>query len=89
MALRVGTSWKGSPTSTKEHAQQAYDDEQEILLTEKAIINKLEKETWEDKHTTWVSSTKGTPLPQLGRARRHHRHLARRDQRETCTGKTR
>jgi len=43
---------------TKEHAQQAYDDEQEILRTEKAIINKIEKETWEDKDTTWVSSTK-------------------------------
>lgn len=43
---------------TKEHAQQAYDDEQEILRTEKAIINKIEKETWENKDTTWVSSTK-------------------------------
>ena len=43
---------------TKEHAQQAFDDEQEILRTEKAIINKIEKETWEDRDTTWVSSTK-------------------------------
>ncbi|NDV63483.1 SpoIIE family protein phosphatase [Puniceicoccales bacterium CK1056] len=43
---------------TKEHAQQAYEDEQEILRTEKPIINKIEKETWEDKHITWVSSTK-------------------------------
>jgi len=43
---------------TGEHAQQAYDDEQEILRTEKAIINKIEKETWEDRDTTWVSSTK-------------------------------
>ncbi|MGZ0657042.1 SpoIIE family protein phosphatase [Coraliomargarita sp. W4R53] len=43
---------------SKEHAQQAFDDEQEILRTEKAIINKIEKETWEDRETTWVSSTK-------------------------------
>ena len=43
---------------TEEHAQQAYDDEQEILRTEKPIINKIEKETWEDKPVTWVSSTK-------------------------------
>jgi len=43
---------------THEHAQQAYDDEQEILRTEKAIINKIEKETWEDRDATWVSSTK-------------------------------
>jgi PAS domain S-box-containing protein len=43
---------------TQEHAQQAYDDEQEIIRSEKAIINKIEKETWPDKSTTWVSSTK-------------------------------
>ena len=43
---------------TDEHAQQAYDDEQEILRSEKAIINKIEKETWVDRDTTWVSSTK-------------------------------
>lgn len=43
---------------TSEHAQQAYDDEQEILRSEKAIINKIEKETWENRETSWVSSTK-------------------------------
>lgn len=42
---------------TEEHAQQAFDDEQEILRTEKPI-NKVEKETWSDGHDTWVSSTK-------------------------------
>lgn len=42
---------------TKEHAQQAFDDEQEILRTEKPI-NKIEKETWADHEDTWVSSTK-------------------------------
>ena len=43
---------------SKEHAQQAYDDEQEILKTEKPIINRLEKETWDDGSITWVSSSK-------------------------------
>lgn len=42
---------------TKEHAQQAFDDEQEILHTERPI-NKIEKETWPDQEDTWVSSTK-------------------------------
>lgn len=43
---------------TKEHAQQAYDDEQEMLRTGKPIINKIEKETWADGSSTWVSSSK-------------------------------
>jgi len=43
---------------TKEHAQQAFDDEQEILRTEKPIINRIEKETWSDGSITWVSSSK-------------------------------
>ncbi len=41
-----------------EHAQQAYDDEQEILRTEKPIINRVEKETWDDGSVTWVTSSK-------------------------------
>ena len=41
-----------------EHAQQAFDDEQEILRTGKPIINKIEKETWDDGSVTWVSSSK-------------------------------
>lgn len=43
---------------TKEHAQEAFDDEQEILRSGKAIINKIEKETWEKGDPTWVSSAK-------------------------------
>jgi PAS domain S-box-containing protein len=43
---------------TIEHAQQAFDDEQEMLRTEKPIVNKVEKETWADGRNTWVSSTK-------------------------------
>lgn len=42
---------------SREHAQQAYDDEQEILRTERPI-NKVEKETWEEGDDTWVSTTK-------------------------------
>ncbi len=42
---------------TKEHAQQAFDDEQEILRTEQPI-SKIEKETWADHEDTWVSTTK-------------------------------
>jgi PAS domain S-box-containing protein len=41
-----------------EHAQQAYDDEQHIMETGEPIIDKIEKETWEDGSVSWVSSTK-------------------------------
>lgn len=43
---------------SEEHAQQAYDDEQEILRTEKPIINRVEKETWDNGSITWVTSSK-------------------------------
>lgn len=43
---------------TKEHAQPAYDDEQEIIRTGKPIIGKLEKETLPDGGINWVSTTK-------------------------------
>jgi PAS domain S-box-containing protein len=43
---------------TNEHAQQAFEDEQEILRTEKPKLNNIEKETWEDGSVTWVSSNK-------------------------------
>ena len=41
-----------------DHAISAYNDEQEIINTGKAIIGKEEKEDWPDGRTTWVSSTK-------------------------------
>lgn len=44
-----------------EHAQQAFDDEQEILKTGKPMINKVEKETWPDGSITWANSSK-SPL---------------------------
>jgi two-component system sensor histidine kinase/response regulator len=42
---------------TKEHAQAAYDDEQEIIRTGQPI-SKEEKETWPDRSDTWVLTTK-------------------------------
>lgn len=43
---------------SQEHAQQAFDDEQEIIRSGNPIINKIEKETWEDGSICWVSSSK-------------------------------
>ncbi|WOO39404.1 SpoIIE family protein phosphatase [Rubellicoccus peritrichatus] len=43
---------------SEEHATQALMDEQEILRTGKPMLGKEEKETWEDGHVTWVSTTK-------------------------------
>lgn len=41
-----------------EHAQQAFDDEQKIIETGESLINIVEKETWPDGTTTWVTSSK-------------------------------
>jgi PAS domain S-box-containing protein len=43
---------------TSEHAQEAYNDEQRIMSTATPLINKEEKETWEDGSVTWVSTSK-------------------------------
>jgi len=43
---------------TKEHAESAYRDEQEIIKTGKTVLNKIEKETHPDGRITWVSTTK-------------------------------
>ncbi len=43
---------------THEHAQKAYDDEQEIMRTGVPILAKEELETWPDGTETWASSTK-------------------------------
>jgi PAS domain S-box-containing protein len=42
----------------KEHAQQAFEDEQEIMRTGCPIIGKTEKETWQDGHITWALTSK-------------------------------
>ncbi len=41
-----------------EHALAAFNDEQEIIKTGKALTNIEEKETWGDGKETWVSTTK-------------------------------
>jgi len=41
-----------------EHAQQAYDDEQDLIHGRVAVISKEEKETWPDGHETWALTTK-------------------------------
>jgi diguanylate cyclase (GGDEF)-like protein/PAS domain S-box-containing protein len=43
---------------SKEHAQQAYDDEQKIIATGKPVINIEEKETFEEREDKWMSTTK-------------------------------
>lgn len=42
---------------TREHAQPAYDDEQEIIKTGTSVVGKEEKET-SDNEEAWVSTTK-------------------------------
>jgi len=51
---------------TAEHAQQAFDDEQQIIRTGKAMIDREEKETWPDESVSWVSTTKQCLLDRLG-----------------------
>jgi PAS domain S-box-containing protein len=43
---------------TAEHAQPAYDDEQEILRTGQPLLHIEEKETWPDGRITWVDTSK-------------------------------
>jgi PAS domain S-box-containing protein len=50
---------------TREHAQPAFDDEQEIIRTGRPVIDKLEKETYADRGVTWALATK---LPWRDRA---------------------
>ncbi|HEY2933642.1 MAG TPA: PAS domain S-box protein [Acidobacteriota bacterium] len=43
---------------TEEHAQPAYDDEQEVIRTGQPLVGKEEKETWRQGGEAWVSTTK-------------------------------
>jgi diguanylate cyclase (GGDEF)-like protein/PAS domain S-box-containing protein len=43
---------------TPEHAASAFADEQRIIATGVAMVNKEEKETWPNRPDTWVASTK-------------------------------
>jgi len=52
---------------TREHAQQAFDDEQRVMATGQPMIGFEEKETWPDGSITWVSTTKLPLLDPEGR----------------------
>ncbi|MBN2473975.1 MAG: response regulator [Pirellulales bacterium] len=43
---------------TEEHARQAWQDEQEVMLTGKPLLDREEKETWADGRVTWATTTK-------------------------------
>ena len=43
---------------TEEHARQAMADEQKILQSGQPLLDKEEKETWDDGHITWASTSK-------------------------------
>jgi len=42
----------------KEHAQAAFEDEQKIIRTGEALVGKLERETFRNGTSPWVSTTK-------------------------------
>ncbi|MEJ2355832.1 MAG: PAS domain-containing protein [candidate division WOR-3 bacterium] len=52
---------------TKEHAEQAFSDEQKIIKTGKSIQAKIEKETYPDGRVTWVSTTKVPRFDEKGK----------------------
>ena len=43
---------------TKEHAQVAFDDEQQIIRSGQPIIGKTEKETWKENQDSWALTSK-------------------------------
>jgi PAS domain S-box-containing protein len=51
---------------TDEHAQRAFEDEQEIIKSGNALENIEEKQIWNDGITEWVSSTKAPIINNLG-----------------------
>jgi diguanylate cyclase (GGDEF)-like protein len=48
------------------HAAQAFEDEQQIILTGKAMVAKLERETFHDRPDAWTSTTKLPLLSESG-----------------------
>lgn len=42
----------------KEHSSEAFNDEQNIIKTQRPLINKEEKEIYQDGKVTWASTTK-------------------------------
>ncbi|MEA3211653.1 MAG: hypothetical protein QOE70_4710 [Chthoniobacter sp.] len=52
---------------TPEHAQAAWDDEQQVLKTGLPLIGKIERETMTDGDFRWLSTTKMPLTDELGR----------------------
>lgn len=52
---------------SSEHAQQAFDDEQQVIETGVPVIREAEKETWPDGTVTWASSIKAPIILDDGR----------------------
>lgn len=65
MATRLGLSDSSEAVGktdfdvyARDHAQKAWEDEQRIIRTGQPILNKEELETWPDRPSAWVSTTK-------------------------------
>ncbi|MGH9395989.1 MAG: PAS domain-containing protein [Terriglobia bacterium] len=43
---------------SRERAQAAFDEEQAVMKTRQPVVNKDEREIWQDRPDTWVSTTK-------------------------------
>jgi len=43
---------------SRDHAEKALQDEQEIMRSGQPIVDKVEQETWHDRPDTWCSTTK-------------------------------
>ena len=51
---------------TKEHADEARNDELKLINQKEKIINKVERETWKDGKISWVSTTKAPLRDHMG-----------------------
>ncbi len=51
----------------QEHAQQATEDEKQIMRSGRPMLDKEEKETWPDGHVTWASTAKLPLFDEQGR----------------------
>jgi diguanylate cyclase (GGDEF)-like protein/PAS domain S-box-containing protein len=52
---------------SKEHATEAFEDEQRIIRTGRPVVAKLERETFHDRPDAWMSTTKQALLDGSGR----------------------
>jgi diguanylate cyclase (GGDEF)-like protein len=52
---------------SREHANQAFQDEMTIIRTRKPILGIIEKETWPDSHVSWAFTSKHPLIGKNGR----------------------